>query len=112
MPHFTIQLQESGTWFYQLISSKGHLLLTGNKHEYKQSCHGEILSVRLNSLYTENYEILQTPENHYYFTLRSMGSEKTIGTSEKFPNRENCQKIINIIKKGTENAEIKATLTK
>jgi uncharacterized protein YegP (UPF0339 family) len=107
MPHFTIQQQENQTWSYQLLTSEGHILLTGTPHEFKQSCHGEILSVKMNSGYKENYEISQSHKKKHFFTLRSMGSQKVIGTSEPFNNAEDCLKTINRVRKEAESAEIK-----
>jgi len=107
MPHFTIQQQESGTWYYQLLTHQGHILLTGTPREFKQSCQGEILSVRMNSKYKENYETNSSSKKKYSFTLRSMGSNKVIGNSEMFNSQEDCQKAINLIRKEAETAEIK-----
>ena len=107
MPHFVIQQNESGIWFYELVSPEGSVLLTGTKHDFKQSCLGEILSVRMNAVYVENYEQRISPSKDHFFILRSMGSEKVIGVSEMYSHPEGCEKAINLIRRQVENAKIK-----
>lgn len=107
MQNFVLQQSETGTWFYQLISSEGSVLLTGNKHDFKQSCFGEILSVRMNGIYSENYEQRVSPNKDYFFILRSMGSEQIIGVSEMYSYAEGCEKAILLIKKYVEKAKLK-----
>ncbi|GGD17739.1 hypothetical protein GCM10011343_05590 [Flavobacterium orientale] len=63
----------------------------------------------MNSSYKENYEISQSHKKKHFFTLRSMGSQKVIGTSELFNNAEDCLKTSNRVRKEAENAEIVAT---
>jgi uncharacterized protein YegP (UPF0339 family) len=106
MPHFKIQQSETGLWYFQLLSAKGSILLTGTKHELKQSCMGEILSVRINAAYSENYELRVSPSKDHFFILRSMGSEKIIGVSEMYSHPEGCEKAISQIKKVIEKAKI------
>ena len=99
MPRFIIQKHDSGSWFYQLLSSNGSILLTGLKHEFNQSCHGEILSVRMNAAYPENYERRVSPGKDHFFVLRSMGSEKIIGVSEMYPHSDGCEQAMALVKK-------------
>jgi uncharacterized protein YegP (UPF0339 family) len=106
MPHFKIQQTESGLWYYQFVSPLGNVLLTGTKHNHRQSCLGEILSVRMNSLYIDNYEKRISPSKDYFFILRSMGSEKIIGISELFTHPEGLEKAISQIKKCSETSKI------
>lgn len=107
MPQFVLQQTETGKWFYQLIASEGTILLTGNKHDFKQSCLGEILSVRMNGIYPENFEQRISPGNDYFFILRSMGSDQIIGISEMYSYAEGCEKAISQIKKHDEKAKFK-----
>lgn len=106
MPHFKIQQSETGLWYFQLLSAEGSILLTGTKHELKQSCKGEILSVRINAAYSENYELRISPSKDHFFILRSMGSEKIIGISEMYTHPEGCEKAIYLIKKVIEKAKV------
>lgn len=107
MPQFVVKQNESGIWFYELVSPERSVLLTGTKHDFKQSCLGEILSVRMNGVYAENYELRVSPSKDHFFILRSMGSEKIIGVSEMYSHPEGCEKAINQIKKHIEKAKIK-----
>lgn len=107
MPHFIIQQNEFGIWFYELVSAEGSVLLTGTKHDFKQSCLGEILSVRMNGVYAESYELRVSPSKDHFFILRSMGSEKVIGVSEMYSHPEGCEKAITQIKKYVEKAKVK-----
>jgi uncharacterized protein YegP (UPF0339 family) len=107
MSHFTVQQNDFGLWHYKFISSEGSLLLTGTKHEVKQSCLGEIVSVRMNSVYLENYEKRISPSKDYFFILRSMGSEKIIGVSEMYSHLDGCEKAIGQIRKMVGKAMVK-----
>lgn len=107
MPQFVIQKNKSGIWFYELITDEGSVILTGTKHDLKQSCLGEILSVRMNGVFPQNYEIRLSPSKDHFFILRSMGSENIIGVSEMYSHPEGCEKAINYIKKQVEEAKIK-----
>ncbi|PKP17235.1 MAG: hypothetical protein CVU07_04590 [Bacteroidetes bacterium HGW-Bacteroidetes-23] len=107
MPQFVIQQNESGIWFYELLSPEGSVLLTGTKHDFKQSCLGEILSVRMNSQYLENFEQRISPNKDPFFILRSMGSNKVIGVSEFFSHLDGCEKAIAQVRKWAENAKLK-----
>ena len=50
MPQFVIQQNESGIWFYELVTDEESVLLTGTKHEFRQGCLGEVISVRMNGV--------------------------------------------------------------
>jgi uncharacterized protein YegP (UPF0339 family) len=106
MSHFTVRQNELDLWHYQFISSEGSLLLTGTKHEVKQSCLGEIVSVRMNSVYHKNYEKRISPSKDYFFILRSMGSEKIIGVSEMYSHLDGCEKAIDQIRRMVGKAKI------
>lgn len=99
MPQFVIQQSESNKWFYEFLSDDKCILLTGTKHEIKQVCLGEIVSVKMNAVYEENFEIRKTPGNDYFFILRSMGNHQIIGISEMYSNKETCEKIISQTRK-------------
>lgn len=107
MPQFVIQQNESGIWFYELVSPEGSVLLTGTKHDFKQSCLGEILSVRMNAVYAKNYEQRISPSKDHFFILRSMGSNKVIGVSEMYSHLDGCEKAIAQVRKWAENAKLK-----
>ena len=107
MPQFVIQQNESGIWFYELVTDEESVLLTGTKHEFRQSCLGEVLSVRMNGVYPQNYELRTSPSKDHFFILRSMGSDNIIGVSEMYSHPVGCEKAINLIRKQVENANIK-----
>ncbi|WP_333696813.1 YegP family protein, partial [Flavobacterium sp.] len=106
MPKFKILPSPKDKWIYRLYGSDGTVWLNGTKHEIKQACHGEILSVRINAVYLENFEIRTSPSQDYFFILRSMGNQNVIGVSEMYSQRDTCEKIIDQIRKSIEFAEI------
>ena len=106
MPRFIIQKNELGSSFYQLLSPTNSILLTGLKHEFNQSCYGEILSVRMNCVYADNYEVRLSPSKDYIFVIHSIGSGKIIGISEMYLDLSSCEKAISLVKKYGEAAKI------
>ena len=103
-PNFQIfNSQSNSQYYYNLRSSNGEKILSGEGYTTKQSCYNGIASVKANAPYDSRYERKNSP--NYYFNLKSNNGE-IIGRSETYVNEPGRENGITAVKRDAPGAPI------
>ncbi len=105
MEKFEIYKDKKEEYRFRLKANNGQIVLAGEGYKTKNGCENGILSVRLNSQNTDNFESLQSNQGSPYFNLRASNGQ-IIGRSETYSNVGNLEYGIAVIVKIAPNAEI------
>jgi uncharacterized protein len=83
MAEFTITKNTNGSYYFQLRSGNGQVLLSSEGYISKDGCINGINAVKANIKDNNKFEKKNTANNKYYFILKA-GNGQVIGTSEMF----------------------------
>lgn len=87
MGYFVLSRSINGSYYFNLKSGNGEVILTSEQYLQKQSALNGIQSVRANSPLDERYERLTSRLYQPYFTLRA-ANHQVIGTSQMYSSAQ------------------------
>lgn len=110
MAKFEITKRKNGEFQFNLKATNGEIILTSEGYVAKDSCKKGIESVRRNSQMDSRYEMNNSKDGKFYFTLKAANG-KVVGVSETYENEANRKKGMASLKKNAPNASL-SDLTK
>lgn len=104
MVKFEIYKDKREEFRFRLKAGNGKTILVSEGYKSKSNCINGIESVRINSQYNSNFEIVKSKNNLLYFNLKAANGQ-VIGTSEMYSSIRGMKNGIALVKKNAQRAE-------
>jgi uncharacterized protein len=102
---FELFEKDSNKFYFRLKSAHGISLLHSDAHTDKDQCRLAIDRVKINAQFAHRFEIVSSDIGRFYYLLRS-GNGQILGMSELYAQKEECERLIEMMKTEAPAAEI------
>ena len=91
---------------FNLKAGNHEVILTSETYNTKQAAESGIASVQTNSPNDERYERKKSTGGEPFFVLKATNGQTIGSSSQGYKNKADCEKAVDIIKKGAMTAEV------